>query len=102
MPSIASSSRSSSAKLTRASFGRSRPYELTFWPSSVTSHTPSSASRAISSTSSAGSRLTSRPRVDGTMQKAQPMLQPCEICTHAWNSRSRFIGRWPEKSSNSK
>ena len=29
------------------------------------------------------------------MQKAQRMLQPWMICTHAWNSRSRFIGRWP-------
>ena len=29
-------------------------------------------------------------------------MQPTEICTQAWNSRSRFIGRWPEKLSNSK
>ena len=29
-------------------------------------------------------------------------MQPTEICTHAWNSRSRFIGRWPAKLSNSK
>ena len=29
-------------------------------------------------------------------------MQPTEIWTHAWNSRSRFIGRWPVKPSNSK
>ena len=29
-------------------------------------------------------------------------MQPTEICTQAWNSRSRFIGRWPVKPSNSK
>ena len=29
-------------------------------------------------------------------------MQPIEICTHAWNSRSRFIGRWPVNPSNSK
>ena len=36
------------------------------------------------------------------MQYEQTQLQPTEICTQAWKSRSRFIGRWPEKPSNSK
>ena len=29
------------------------------------------------------------------MQYEHAQLQPTEICTQAWNSRSRFIGRWP-------
>ena len=41
MPSTASTARSSSAKPVSISGARSRPYELTFWPSSVTSRTPS-------------------------------------------------------------
>ncbi len=36
------------------------------------------------------------------MQYEQTQLQPWEICTQAWNSRPRFIGRCPETSSNSK
>ena len=36
------------------------------------------------------------------MQYEQAQLQPTEICTHAWNSRARFIGRCPVKPSNSK
>ena len=40
IPSTASTARSSSANPVRGSGGRSRPYELTFWPSSVTSRTP--------------------------------------------------------------
>ena len=36
------------------------------------------------------------------MQYEQAQLQPTEICTQAWNSRSRFIGRWPVNPSNSK
>ena len=36
------------------------------------------------------------------MQYEQAQLQPTEICTQAWCSRSRFIGRWPVKPSNSK
>jgi hypothetical protein len=53
-------------------------------------------------TSSAAGRDTSRPRVDGTMQYEHAQLQPTEICTQAWKSRSRFIGRCPVKPSNSK
>ena len=47
-------------------------------------------------------RLTSRPRVEGTMQYEQTQLQPMLICTHPWNSRVRFAGKWPVKPSNSK
>ena len=36
------------------------------------------------------------------MQYEQTQLQPTEICTQPWKSRSRFIGRWPVKPSNSK
>ena len=36
------------------------------------------------------------------MQYEQAQLQPIEIWTQAWNSRARFIGRWPVKPSNSK
>ena len=47
-------------------------------------------------------RLCSRPRVEGTMQYEQTQLQPCEICSQAWKGRSRWAGRCPAKSSNSK
>ena len=58
MPGTASSSRSSSPKPRRSATGRSRPHELTFWPSSVSSRTPSAAKRSASATStSAGPRL---------------------------------------------
>ena len=63
-PSTASQARSSSAK----SLPSSRPYELTFWPSSVISLTPSPARRVTSATISPGRRETSRPRTAGTMQ----------------------------------
>src|SRR3954454_15997441 len=55
-----------------------------------------------SATSSSSGRDTSRPRVDGTMQYEQTMLQPAEVCTQPWNGRSRLAGRWPVKPSNSK
>ena len=71
---------------------RSRPHELTFWPSSVISLTPSAASRVTSATISPGRRLCSRPRTAGTMQYAHFELQPIETCTQAWNARSRCIG----------
>src|SRR3712207_7630349 len=63
------------------------PY-TTLFRSSVTSFTPSAARRSISATSSRAGRETSRPRVEGTMQYEQTQLQPTEICTHAWKSRS--------------
>ena len=67
-PSTASSSASSSAKVVFDPFGRSRPYEHTFCPRSVTSLTPSAATRSTSATISEAGRETSRPRVEGTMQ----------------------------------
>ena len=36
------------------------------------------------------------------MQYEQTQLHPWEICSQAWNSRARFIGRCPAKPSNSK
>ena len=68
MPSTAATARSSSANVARPSRGRSRPYEFTFWPSRVTSRTPSPARASTSPTTSAGGRLRSRPRTLGTMQ----------------------------------
>src|SRR3954447_1158958 len=58
--------------------------------------------RSTSATSSSAGRETSRPRVDGTMQYEQTLLQPTEICTHPWCSRARFSGSRPVKPSNSK
>ena len=43
----------------------SRPYELTFWPSSVSSLTPARASPSTSARISPGRRETSLPRTDG-------------------------------------
>src|ERR687886_629458 len=43
IPGTASHARRSSPNSIRASGGRSRPYELTFWPRSVISRTPSAA-----------------------------------------------------------
>src|SRR3954468_4407342 len=56
MPSTASSTCSSSAKVRLSGFGRSRPYEFTFWPSSVISRTPSAARFSTSATSSRAGR----------------------------------------------
>ena len=96
MPSTESSDRRRVAKLVSTAGRRSRPYELTFWPRSVSSRTPSPASRPASRTMSSGWRLCSRPRTDGTMQYEQLQLHPVEICIHAWNARSRFSGSSPE------
>jgi hypothetical protein len=54
---------------------------LTFWPSSVTSSTPSFTSAWTSASTSPGRRSFSLPRNDGTMQKVQVLLQPTEIDT---------------------
>ena len=83
MPSTALTAPSSSAKVARDAASRSRPYELTFCPSSVTSTTPSAAWRATSATTSSSGLLRSRPRTEGTMQYEHTQLQPTEICTHA-------------------
>ena len=93
MPSTASTARSRSANCGRyCPAPRSRPYELTFWPSSVTSTTPSRASSSTSWTMSPIRRLTSRPRTDGTMQNAHELSQPIWIVTQAAWSTSRRAG----------
>src|SRR3954463_10549457 len=56
---------------------------LTFWPRSVTSFTPCAASAATSASTSANGRDTSSPRVYGTTQKLQYLLQPSMIVTKA-------------------
>jgi hypothetical protein len=84
MPSIASIVRNRSANSGRyCPAPRSRPYEFTFWPSSVISETPSAASVSTSCTMSPIRRLISRPRTDGTMQNAQLLSHPIWIVTHA-------------------
>src|SRR5919112_526228 len=97
MPGTASQARRSSPNSVLIAGARSRPQELTFWPSSVISLTPSRASALTSATTSPGRRLCSRPRTAGTMQYAHLELQPIDTCTHAWNGRSRRIGSWPAK-----
>ncbi len=62
---------------------RSRPYELTFWPSSVTSDTPDATRARTSPTMAAMGRLTSGPRTCGTMQKAQELSHPIWMVTQA-------------------
>ena len=54
-----------------------------FWPSRVTSITPSAASCSTSRMMSPGRRLTSRPRTAGTMQKVQVLLHPIWTVTQA-------------------
>ena len=61
--------------------GRSWPYESTFWPRSVTSRTPRSASNSTSLTMSGIDLLTSLPRLYGIMQKEQNLSQPWMIGT---------------------
>ena len=99
IPSTASQARSSSPNSVSSPGRRSRPQEFTFWPSRVTSLTPSAASRVTSATISPGRRLCSRPRTAGTMQYAHFELQPIETCTQALKRRSRCMGRSPAKCS---
>ena len=56
-------------------------YALTFWPSSVISATPWAASARTSSSTESKPRLISSPRVYGTMQKLQYLLQPSMMDT---------------------
>ena len=83
IPSIESTARRSSPNSVRMSGTRSRPQEFTFWPSSVTSLTPSAASEVTSARMSPGRLLCSRPRTDGTMQYEHFELQPIEIWSQA-------------------
>ena len=93
MPSTASSARRRSANCGRyCPAPRSRPYELTFWPSSVISRTPSAASCSTSWTMSPIRRLTSAPRTIGTMQKVHELSQPIWMVTHAECALSRRAG----------
>ena len=88
IPSTEPTARSSAAKSGRR-FVMSRPYELTFCPSKVTSVTPRRASSSTSSTISSRGRLTSGPRTDGTMQKAQELSHPVWMLTQAAYGSSR-------------
>ncbi len=58
-------------------------YEFTFCPMSVTSRTPTLARSATSASTSGKARLTSRPRVCGTTQKAQTLSQPFITVTNS-------------------
>ena len=69
-------------------------YALTFWPSSVTSRTPWSARSAISVSTSSNGRDISSPRVYGTTQNVQYLLQPSMIETNAVAPSTRGGGRW--------
>jgi hypothetical protein len=80
-PSTPPQARSSLPKASRSP--NSTPYELTFWPSNVTSSTPSATSASISASTSPGRRSFSVPRSDGTMQNVQVLLQPTLIDTQA-------------------
>ena len=72
-------------------------------PSSVTSLTPSAATPLHLGHDLGRPAATPRGRAwTARCSTSSAQLQPTEICTHAWNSRSRFIGRWPVKPSNSK
>src|SRR5436189_70009 len=63
IPSTASHARRSSPNSVVSSGARSRPQELTFWPSKVISRTPSRASPVTSAITSPGRRLALRLRV---------------------------------------
>ena len=96
-PSIAPVARSSLPNARRSP--NSTPYELTFWPSRVTSMTPSATSISISARMSPGRRSFSLPRSDGTMQKVQVLLQPTEIDTQPLWVESRRAGSVEGKTS---
>jgi hypothetical protein len=89
-PSTAPAERSSAPNAYRSP--NSRPYELTFWPSRVTSSTPCATSASISARMSPGRRSFSLPRSDGTMQNVQVLSQPTEIDTQAEYADSRRDG----------
>ncbi len=67
-------------------------YAFTFWPSSVTSTTPCCASERTSASTCSSGRLTSSPRVYGTTQKVQYLLQPSMIETKAVTPSARGSG----------
>ena len=99
MPGISATYSSSIAKSAISPPGsRPRPigprYAFTFWPSSVISITPWSARSAISVSTSSNGRDTSSPRVYGTTQNEQYLLQPSMIDTNAAAPSTRGGGRW--------
>ena len=63
--------------------GRSRPHAPNCVPVSTTSRAPRAWAAATSRATSSMERETSRPRVRGTMQKAQTSLQPSCAFTKA-------------------
>ena len=77
----------------------STPYALTFWPSRVTSDTPSATSASISARISPGRRSFSLPRSAGTMQNVQVLLHPTETDTHAAYADCRLVGSVEGKTS---
>src|SRR3990170_4058219 len=93
MPGTAATYSSSSAK-SAASPGSSVPRQaLTFCPSKVISLTPCPASSATSVSTSSSGRDTSSPRVYGTTQKVQYLLQPSMMETKALAPSTRAGGR---------
>jgi hypothetical protein len=96
-PSTAPQERSSLPNASRSP--KPTPYVLTFWPSRVTSSTPSPTSASISASTSPGRRSTSVPRRLGTMQNVQVLLQPTEIETQAAYGDSRRVGSVDGKTS---
>ncbi len=67
-------------------------YALTFCPSSVISRTPCRARLRISAITDSNGRLTSSPRVYGTTQNVQYLLQPSMIETNAVAPSARGSG----------
>ena len=98
MPGISATYSSSIAKSAMPSPLVPRPsrprYAFTFCPSSVISMTPWSARSAISVSTSSNGRETSSPRVYGTTQNVQYLLQPSMIDTNAEAPSTRGGGRW--------
>src|SRR6185436_15384203 len=66
----------------------------TFWPNNVISPTPCEASERTSSITESNERDTSSPRVYGTTQNVQYLLQPSMIDTNADAPSTRGGGRW--------
>jgi hypothetical protein len=96
-PSISPHARSSFENACRSP--NSTPYALTFWPSRVTSVTPSATRASTSARISPGRRSFSLPRSDGTMQNVQVLLHPTETDTHAAYADSRRVGSVEGKTS---
>src|SRR5689334_10036569 len=68
-------------------------YALTFWPNNVISPTPWAASDFTSAITESNGRDTSSPRVYGTTQNVQYLLQPSMTETNADDPSARGAGR---------